>query len=242
MPPRELPAEALDTESSRAGVLSAQTSGTVAEDDELAQAQARAEAARARARRLREQAEASDQGDRSEPDDPDSAPARRRWLHRPARTALSGAAAIVVSCASVAGSGYLVWQHHQVEKQRQRTADFAATARNAVVAMMSIDPNRARDDMQRFTDDTMGLFKAGILMGGEDAVKAVEQSKVSSNGSVQAVAVQSMTDDSAIVLVAAKAELTKPGQPKPDSRSLRLVVSVQRDAGQLKVSRIEFVP
>jgi Mce-associated membrane protein len=54
--------------------------------------------------------------------------------------------------------------------------------------------------------------------------------------------VQSMTEDSAIVLVAAKTEFTKPGQAKPDSRSSRLVVSVQRDGGQLKVSRIEFVP
>jgi Mce-associated membrane protein len=96
--------------------------------------------------------------------------------------------------------------------------------------------------MQRFADDTTGLFKAGILMGAEDAVRAVEQSKVSSKGAVQAVAVQSMTEDSAIVLVAAKTEFTKPGQAKPDSRSSRLVVSVQRDGGQLKVSRIEFVP
>jgi Mce-associated membrane protein len=51
-----------------------------------------------------------------------------------------------------------------------------------------------------------------------------------------------MTEDSAVVLVAAKSEFTKPGQAKPGSRSVRLVVSLQRDNGQLKVSRIEFVP
>jgi len=107
---------------------------------------------------------------------------------------------------------------------------------------MSIDPSKARDDMQRFADDTTGLFKAGILLGGEDAVKAVEQSKVTSKGAVQAVAVESVTEDSAVVMVAAKSELTKPGDAKPQSRSLRLVVSLKRDGGQLKVSRIEFVP
>jgi len=110
-----------------------------------------------------------------------------------------------------------------------------------VLMMTSIDASKARDDMQRFADDTTGMFKAGILLGAEDAVKAVEQSKVSSKGTVQAVAVQSMTEDSAIVLVAAKTEFTKPGQAKPDSRSSRLVVSVQRDGGQLKISRVEFV-
>jgi len=107
---------------------------------------------------------------------------------------------------------------------------------------MSIDPSKARDDMQRFADDTTGLFKAGILIGAEDAVKAIEQSKVSSKGAVQAVAVESMTNDSAIVLVAAKSEFTKPGEAKPESRSLRLVVSVQSDGGKLKISRVEFVP
>lgn len=259
MPPRELPAEALDADNPRVGVLSAQTSPSVAEADELAQAEARAEAARARAIRLRQQAEAasSDQGNRSGGEETDgerdvsvafaakeaeSAPSRRRRLHRPSRKALATAAAVVFSCTTLTASGYLVWHHHNVVQQRQRTAEFATAARNAVVTMMSIDPNKARDDMQRFADETTGLFKAGILMGAEDAVKALEQSKVSSKGAVQAAAVESMTEDSAIVLVAAKSEFTKPGQAKPESRSLRLVVSLQRDGGQLKVSRVEFVP
>ncbi|MGO8772456.1 MAG: hypothetical protein ACLQIK_14985 [Mycobacterium sp.] len=154
---------------------------------------------------------------------------------------MATAAAVVVICASLAASGYLVWHHRCVVQRSQRAAEFAAAARAGVVMMMSIDPNKARDDMQRFADDTTGLFKAGILMGAEDAVKALEQSKVSSKGSVQAAAVESMTEDSATVLVAAKSEFTKPGQAKPDSRSLRLVVSVQRDGGQLKISRVEFV-
>jgi Mce-associated membrane protein len=245
MPPRELPAEALDADAARVRVLSAQTSASVAEADELAQAEARAEAARARAMRLRQQVEAalSDQGNRSGVEgEGESVPSRRRRLHRPSRKALTAAVAVVFSCATLTASGYLVWRHHNVVQQRQRTAEFATAARNAVVMMMSIDPSKAREDMQRFADDTTGLFKAGILLGAEDAVKAVEQSKVSSKGAVQAAAVQSMTEDSAVVLVAAKSEFTKPGQAKPGSRSVRLVVSLQRDNGQLKVSRIEFVP
>src|SRR5271166_53491 len=247
MPPRELPAEALDADMARAGVVSGAAPTSVAEADELAQAQARAEAARARANRLRQQAEAAS-GDKGSPAgaeeteaETESAPSRRRGLRPPGLKAIAAAAAVVVICASLAASGYLMWHHRGVVQQRQRTAEFAAAARNAVVMMTSIDASKARDDMQRFADDTTGLFKAGILMGAEDAVKAVEQSKVSSKGAVQAVAVQSMTEDSAIVLVAAKTEFTKPGQAKPDSRSSRLVVSVQRDGGQLKISRVEFV-
>jgi Mce-associated membrane protein len=258
MPPRELPAEALD-DNPRVGVHSAQTSTSVAEADELAQAEARAEAARARAVRLRQQAEAasSDQGNGSGAEQTDgerdvsdafaegeagSAPPRGRRLHRPSRKVLAAAAAVVFICGTLTASGYLLSHHHNVVQQRQRTAEFATAARNAVVMMMSIDPSKARDDMQRFADDTTGLFKAGILLGAEDAVKAIEQSKVSSKGTVQAAAVDSRTEDSAVVLIAAKSEFTKPGQAKPESRSLRLVVSLQRDGGQLKVSRVEFLP
>lgn len=155
---------------------------------------------------------------------------------------MAAAAAVVVGCAALAGSGYLVWHHRGVEQERHRSSEFAAAARDAIVTMMTIDPAKAREDLQRFADDTTGTFKISILMGGEDAVKAVEESKVISKGSVQAVAVESMSQDSAIVLIAAKSEITKPGEAKPESRRLRIVVTVQRDAGQLKISRLEFVP
>lgn len=244
MPPRKLPAEALEADAPRAGDAF----------DELAQAEARAEAARARAQLLRQQAEAASTDQDPEAGAPETedetAPSRRRrrwrprrWRpRRPGRKALAAAAAVLVICASLAGSGYLVWHHRGVVQQRQRTAEFAAAARNGIVAMMSIDPAKAREDMQRFADGTTGIFKVGFLMGAEDLVKAIEQSKIKSKATVKAVAVQSMTEDSAIVLVAAKTEVTKPGDAKPDSRNLRAVVSIQRDGGQLKVSRVEFVP
>jgi Mce-associated membrane protein len=140
------------------------------------------------------------------------------------------------------GSGYLAWHHHDVVQRRQRTAEFATAARNAVLAMLSIDAGTARADVQRFIDDATGQFKVGILLSAEDFVQAVEQSKESTKGSVQAVAVQSMTNDSAIVLAAARSEVTKPGQAKPQSRPLRAVVDIRRDGGQLKLSKFEFIP
>lgn len=249
MPRRNLPARATVADDRRMGALSASpsiSSADVAEAAEVAEADARAAAARARAMRLREQAEAApnNRDNRAGTEETESAEPQRRWRRprRPSRNALTAVAAVVVICASLAGSGYLGWQHRVVVQQRQRSSEFVAAARNAIVAMMTIDAGKAREDLQRFVDDTTGMFKISILMGGEDAVKALEQSKVSSKGSVQAVAVESMTNDSAVVLVAAKSEITKPGQAKPESRSMRLVVSVQRDGGQLKVSRVDFVP
>jgi Mce-associated membrane protein len=248
MPRRALPVEAPEADDPRVGLLTETATDpaptAVAEANELAQVDARAEAARARAIRLREQAEAASR-DHSDPADDGEAepvPPRRRRLRRPSRKALAFAAALVVSCASLAGSGYLVLHHQKAVQQSQRRAEFAMAARNAVVTMMSIDSGKARDDMQRFADATTGQFKASILMGAENIVKTLEQTNLTAKAAVQAVAVQSMTEDSAVVLVAAKSELTKPDQAKPELRWWRLVLNIERDGGHLKVSKVEFVP
>jgi Mce-associated membrane protein len=237
MPPREPLAEPPDVDTPEAGGLSPPASAD--EADELAQAEARAEAARARALQLRQLADATDaEGDvmMAEAADP------RRKLPRPGRTALAVLAAFGCICASLAASGYLLLHHRDVLQQRQRTAEFATAARNSIQLMLNINASTARADVQRFVDDTTGEFKAGILLSAEDFVKAVEDSKANSKGTVQAVAVQSMTNDSAIVLVAAKTEVNKPGEAKPESKNVRIVVDVRRDGEQLKVSRVEFVP
>lgn len=257
MPPREVPA---------AGdgwlriIHPDETSASIGRHaDDAADAEARAEAARARAARLRRLADGLDQGDRadeqaasaldgatvtSDDAESESAPPRGHGLRRTARpsrkaTVVSGA--IMVICVSLAASGLVGWQHREAVVRRQHAAEFAATARNGIVTMMSIDPAKAREEMQRFADDTTGIFKMSFLMGAEDLIKAVEQWKLSTKAAVQAVGVQSMTADSALVLVAARSEITQPGD-KPSSRLLRAVVSIQRDAGQLKVSGVEFVP
>ncbi len=249
MPPRETSAQAQETDA-QAQETDAQAQEADAADHsatvgDLAEAEARAEAARARARELRRQANAASSDGVDSSGETVAASPRwrpRRRLHRPGRKTLAVAAAIAVSVAAWTGTGYLVWHHHEVVQQSQRSAEFATAARKAVLLMMSIDPIRAREDMQRFADETTGQFKAGVLLGAEDMVRALEQSKVVAKAVVQAVGVQSMTEDSAVVLVAAKSEITKPDQAKPETRMWRLVVDVERAGGALKISKIEFVP
>ena len=207
--------------------------------DELALAEARAESARARATRLRQLADAASN---SAAEEAIATPSVRWRPHRPSRRALAATAAIIVICAALTASGYVAWHHREVLQQRRHTAEFATAARNAVLTMMSMDPDKARDEMQRFADDSTGLFKAGILIGAEKAITALQQSNVSSKGTVKADAVESATEDSAVVLLVAKTEFSRPGQAKPDTRSRRLVVTVQREGGQPKISRVEFVP
>lgn len=233
MPPREPSADALGVDSP-----------STPEASDLAEMDARADAARARAVELRKQADAAsgDRADESVAREVESPPRHRRRLHLSSRWARVAAAAVLVSLAALGGSGFLIWQHHQVVQRNQRAAEFTRVARDAILKMMTVDADKARDDVQRFADETTGQFKAGVLMGAEELVRVLQESKVVAKASVQAVGVQSMTDDSATVLVAAKSELTKADQPKPELRNWRLVVNIERDGGKLKVSKVEFVP
>jgi Mce-associated membrane protein len=196
-------------------------------------AETRAEAARARADELRRQAT-------------EAALDERRSRRRPRRRAIvkwvAAGAAMVLICASLTVTGLMMWHHHDVQKQRQREAEFAAVARQSVVTMMALDPATVRQSMQRVVDNSTGKLKRGLQAGGADEIaRGVEQSKVSTQLTVQLVAVKAVHGDSAEVLVAATSEGTAPNNQKLPPASWRISVTVERDRGQLKTSEFEFV-
>ncbi|OBF46422.1 hypothetical protein A5787_11190 [Mycobacterium sp. 852002-50816_SCH5313054-b] len=176
-------------------------------------------------------------------------PARRRRrvsgrLRRPSWSTLAASLAILVILGALAGSGYMIKEHHDAVQQRQRAAEFVAAARQGVVTLTSLDFNNAKQGVQRILENSTGSFKDDFLKMADDFTKVVEQSKVVSQGSVQTAAVEldSMTRDSAVVLVASTSEVTNAAGAKQDPRNYRLIVTVARDGGQLKISKVEFVP
>jgi Mce-associated membrane protein len=216
---------------------------------EAAEAEARAAAARAHALRLRLRAEqtGSDQREGEVRDVVGREPAarspgsRRRWLPRPRWKAVAVGAAIVLICASLGASGYMVWHHHTVLREQHRAAEFSAVARQSVVTLMSVDANKATEYVQRVIDNSTGKFKEDMQATADDLTKAIGQSKVSTRVNVDRVAVQSMTDDSAVVLVAAKSDLTSPDSAKQGRQSWRISITLERDGDRIKISKVEFV-
>jgi Mce-associated membrane protein len=186
------------------------------------------------------------EADTSSADDAAKKPARRRprRLHRPKWSTVAAALAVVVILAALSGSVYMVLDHRHVTQQRQRAAEFAAAARQGVVTLTSMDFNNAKEGVQRIADDSTGTFRDDFLKMADDFIKVVEQSKVVSQGSVQAAAVDldTMTDNSAVVLVASTSEITNAAGAKQDPRTYRLIVTIARDGKQLKMSKVEFVP
>ncbi len=177
-------------------------------------------------------------------DAPEETPARKRRLRprRPGWKPVAAAVAILCTCAFVAASGYMVWRHSQVVQDQQMSAEYTAAGRQSVVTLMSLDHNRAQEDVQRIIDNSTGQFKDDFQNTAEDFVKVAQESKVSTEVTVNATAVESMNPDSAVVLVAASSKVTNSAGAKQEPRTWRLSVTLQRDAGQIKMSKVEFVP
>jgi Mce-associated membrane protein len=189
---------------------------------------------------------AEPQADTPSADDAVDKPARR-WGRRPRRPKWSTVAAglaIIVVLAALSVTGYMVKEHRDAVRQRQRAAEFVAAARQGVVTLTSLDFNHAKEGVQHILENSTGSFKDDFVKMADDFTKVVEQSKVVSQGSVQAAAVDpdTMTKDSAVVLVASTSEVTNAAGAKQDPRNYRLIVTVARDGGQLKISKVEFVP
>ena len=185
--------------------------------------------------------EASDEA--AEEKEAEAEPARsRRRVRLPPLSVTWKAAVIILICAFVGASGYMVWQRHETTERNQRVANFIAGARQGVVNLTSMDFNKAKEDVQRVIDSSTGQFRDDFQARAKDFTTVVEQSKVVTQGTVNAAAVQSMNGDFALVLVAATSHITNAAGAKDEPRNWRLKVTVKNDGGQYKMSNVEFIP
>lgn len=174
----------------------------------------RAEAALARLLKLRGAAEAAGADDT---EDAERRPAkwarkrlrfgrlrRPRWLRRPGRKTIAAGVGIVLAFTSLAASGYMLWQHRIAVHNRHLAAEFSAAARQGVTALMSIDPDHAREDVQRSIDASTGDQKNQLSVLSPLIVNKAQETKVGTKVTIEAVAVESLSDNSGVVLVAAK--------------------------------------
>lgn len=168
----------------------------------------------------------------------------RRRPRRPKLSSVAAVLAVVISLVAVGASVEMAVLHKHAVRERQQVAEYAAAARQGVVTLTSLDFEHAKEGVQRIVEVSTGTFKDDFLKMADDFTNVVEQSKVVSQGSVQAAAVDldSMTDNSAVVLVASTSEVTNAAGAKQDPRKYRLIVTMTRDGGQLKMSKVEFVP
>jgi Mce-associated membrane protein len=226
-----------------------------------AEALAAAAAARAKAARLRQQAqesraalaesEAADRAAAAPTEDENDAadfdaepiaveqPAKgaRRWV-----PAVATGVAVIVLIALLTLSGLMIWSHHQATERAQLADRFSTGARQGVVNLMSLNFNNGQADLQRVLDSTTGSFHDDFQKSQKDFLTVMQDSKVVTSTAVNSTAIESMNDDSAVVLITATSQVANNASQQPSPRSWRLSVTVNKENDQIKMSKVEFVP
>ncbi len=222
---------------------------------EAAAAEATAEAARVRAEEIRLRSEASD-GDSEESAEPaesesgdiDSSAAPPGVPARPTggggRALRWAAAAIAMLSAGalVALSVLMVIHHRGVQAEQRQAEEYAAAAKQSVVTLMSLDFTSVDDDVQRIIDNSTGDFRKQFEGQAKDFATVAKDSKVITEATATAAAVESMTENDAVVLVTATSKVTNTSGAEQEPRTWRLTVNLTRDGEQIKMSRVEFAP
>lgn len=208
-------------------------------------AEARADAARARAAELRRELDATDVADAADVADIP----RAASPPPPPPAGLLRTVAVAVTTLLTAGllgaTGYMVWQHQKAAELRRSAAEFTAAARQDVINLMSMDYTRAQESVQRVLDNSTGKFRANFDETADEFVKALQDEKIVTTATINDAAVEldSMTDESAVVMVSATSRREGRQAPKEQQQPQvwRVVLTLERDGDQIKMSGVEFV-
>ena len=224
-----------------------------AEAEALA-AEARADAAHARAAELRRQLDATDVADVPASDIPATPPPMPPApppspVPPPPPAGLLRTVTVAVTTLLTAGllgaTGYMVWQHQKAAELRRSAAEFTAAARQDVINLMSMDYTRAQESVQRVLDNSTGKFRANFDETADEFVKALQDEKIVTTATINDAAVEldSMTDESAVVMVSATSRREGRQAPKEQQQPQvwRVVLTLERDGDQIKMSGVEFV-
>ncbi|SNT50407.1 hypothetical protein [Rhodococcoides kyotonense] len=149
---------------------------------------------------------------------------------------------VVAVVALLAAAIYLSFGLRSASAEDARTERFVQTARQTVLNLTTIHPDSAQEDVDRLLAGASGDFKAEFEGREGPFVQVVQQARVDSNGQIIEAGMESATDDSADVLVAARAMVQNSDAAEPQPRDFRLRVTVVDDGGVMTASRVEFVP
>ncbi|MFI6220395.1 hypothetical protein ACIBEH_07560 [Nocardia salmonicida] len=151
------------------------------------------------------------------------------------------AAAAVLVLALVVGAGFAAFAARSGSQDEDLRAQYTQTARQAVINLTTIRADSAKEDIDRILAVASGEFKNEFDGRVDPFMDVVKQAKVVSTGEVVESGIESVDQDSAKVLVAAKQMVSNTGSAEPQSRQYRFRITVSNGDSGMTVSKVEFV-
>jgi Mce-associated membrane protein len=187
-----------------------------------------------------ESADAEKPADSNDSNDTEAPPAAaaRTPLSRIALGARIGVPIVVVLAVLTGWLGYRAYQSYRVEQQHEA---FVAAGRHAAMSLTNVAWETADVDVQRVLDAASGTFYDDFQKRAESYLEVVKQVKSKSEGTITSSALESVSDDTAKVLVSVTVRSSNAGVPEQAPQFWRMRLTVQDTAGQAKVSDVEFI-
>ncbi|OBF59374.1 hypothetical protein [Mycolicibacterium monacense] len=186
-----------------------------------------------------ESPETAESPDTSEADGADETGEAGPADRSPVRKALLAGLALVVVLAAVTGwFGYQAYRSDQDTRERNL---FLEVGRQAAQNLTTIDWERADADVQRVLDVATGTFYDDFQKRAEPFLQVVKEAKSKSVGTLGEAGLESVSGDTAEVLVAVTVKSSNAGAPEQPPRAWRMRLTVQRVDDGAKVSQVEFV-
>jgi Mce-associated membrane protein len=152
---------------------------------------------------------------------------------------IAGLVAAVALAALTGWLGFRTYQSKQADDQRHL---FLQVGRQGALNLTSIDWQQADANVQRILDSATGTFYDDFQKRAGPFVEVVKQAQSKSVGTIAEAGLESVSDNSAQVLVAVTVKTSNAGAPDQQPRAWRMRLSVQKVGDEAKVSNVEFVP
>lgn len=152
---------------------------------------------------------------------------------------LAGLIALVAVVGLSGWLGFGAYQAHQSEQHRQL---FLQVGRQGALNLTTIDWQQSDADVQRVLDSATGTFYDDFSTRSGPFIDVVKSMQSKSVGTISAAGLESESGDEAQVLVAVSVKTSNRGAQEQEPRSWRMRISVQKVAGEAKVSNVAFVP
>ncbi|WP_375487667.1 Mce protein [uncultured Mycobacterium sp.] len=164
---------------------------------------------------------------------------RRRTKSGEGLAFVVGAVTVVGLTGLVGWLGYRAYESHQAEKQLEV---FMQVGRQSALDLTTIKHNEVEADVQRILDLATGTFHDDLKQRLQPFVDEVRHEQSNIEGAINEAGLQTVTNDSARVLLAVSVRTTTAAVPEPHSNRFRMCIEVQRVGDTVKVSNVEFVP
>jgi Mce-associated membrane protein len=151
---------------------------------------------------------------------------------------VSGTIIALVLTALVGWLGFVAYQSHKVQQQREL---FIQAGRQGALNLTTIDWQHADSDVQRIVDSATGTFHNEFSERRQPFIEVVKKAQSKSVGTITEAGLESESGDEAQLMVAVSVKTANLGAAEQPSRAWRIRISVMKVGNEVKISNVRFV-